>query len=275
MRKTLSLTVLVVILSAFSSVRLPAVEAPHNSVNEPAAVESISKLTRANFEFVAQSLYDSIGLSAYELNFDIFRKALVGYFSLASEDALKNKELLTIINFEQPSTEKRFYTIDLASKVVKFHTYVAHGRNTGENLAKKFSNTLHSNQSSLGFVVTGETYYGSKGYSLRLDGKERSINDNVRNRAVVIHGADYVTESWIKRYGRLGRSQGCPALPPDLNKEIIDTIKGGTAIFSYYPETEYFKSSAYVNDEDLFRRLDSTPIALAGILSPSSSQGSL
>ena len=147
---------------------------------------------------------------------------------------------------------------------MKYHTYVAHGRNTGENVAKKFSNIPHSNQSSLGFYVTGETYVGSKGYSLRLDGMEKLFNDNIRSRAVVIHAAPYATESWIKKYGRLGRSQGCPALPPHLSREVIDTIKGKTAIFTYFPDEQYLETSEYLELEHLFEKLDQRAVPVPG-----------
>jgi hypothetical protein len=189
---------------------------------------------------------------------------MIGYYSLQSEGTLNDRNLLTIIDFSKPSTEKRFFTIDLQNQKVKFHTYVAHGKNTGENLAASFSNKVHSNQSSMGFYVTGETYVGSKGYSLRLDGKDKKYNDQIRNRAVVIHEADYVSESWIKRYGRLGRSQGCPALPKELSKKVIDTIKDRTAIFAYYPDELYLTSSKYLNIEDLFDTLDTRTVQLAG-----------
>src|SRR5690606_13191854 len=114
--------------------------------------------------------------------------------------------------------EKRFYTVDLKKKSLKFHSLVSHGKNTGQNMATSFSNTVHSNQSSLGFYLTGETYVGSKGYSLRLDGLDGSYNDKMRERAVVMHEANYVSESWIRKYGRLGRSQGCPALPKEISR---------------------------------------------------------
>lgn len=212
-------------------------------------------LTRTNFEDSVRNLYDMIGLESYDLDYSVFRLGMVGYYSLEREGEL-SKDLITIIDFAKPSTAKRFYTIDLKNKELKYHTYVAHGRNTGENMATSFSNTPHSNQSSLGFYVTGETYVGSKGYSLRLDGKEKSFNDKIRSRAVVIHAADYATEDWIKRYGRLGRSQGCPALPPDLSREVIDTIKGKTAIFTYYPDENYLNASRYLKVEDLLDKLD-------------------
>lgn len=223
---------------------------------------SSSMLTRANFDDVLIDLYNSIGLASYDLSYEIFRLGMIGYYTLDREGALNEKGLLTIINFEQPSTEKRFYTIDLVNRSVRYHTYVAHGRNTGENLATRFSNIPHSNQSSLGFYVTGETYVGSKGYSLRLDGKEEAFNDKIRSRAVVIHAADYATEKWIARYGRLGRSQGCPALPPDLNREVIDAIKNKSAIFTYFPEDSYLNESRYLQVEALFKILDKRPIKL-------------
>lgn len=223
---------------------------------------NVSVLTRSNFDDVVHALYDSIGLDRYDLKFDIFRKAMIGYFSLVQEGALANDRLLTIINFELPGTKKRFYTIDLVERRVRYHTYVAHGRNTGENFATIFSNTPHSNQSSLGFYITAESYFGSKGYSLRLDGREEKFNSNIRSRAVVIHGADYATENWISRYGRLGRSQGCPALPPALNKEVIDAIKEGSAIFTYYPDDHYLRTSNYLKAERLFATLDQRPVEL-------------
>ena len=225
------------------------------SVSRPDVANVKGMLTRANFEDSVRNLYDMIGLASYDLDYEVFRLGLVGYYSLEKEGELK-KDLITIIDFAKPSTEKRFYTIDLKNKAVKYHTYVAHGRNTGENMATAFSNTPHSNQSSLGFYVTGETYVGSKGYSLRLDGKEKRFNDKIRSRAVVIHAADYATENWIKRYGRLGRSQGCPALPPDLSREVIDAIKDKSAIFTYFPDEAYLSSSRYLKVEDLFKRLD-------------------
>lgn len=228
--------------------------------------DRVSVLTRANFEEVIRSLYDRIGLADFNLSYHVFRKCMIGYYSLRQDGALGDKGLVTIINFEQPSTEKRFYTIDLHNKRVKYHSYVAHGRNTGQNMATSFSNTPHSNQSSLGFYVTGETYVGSKGYSLRLDGKEEIFNDKIRSRAVVIHAADYVTEKWIRLYGRLGRSQGCPALPPDISREVIDTIKDKTAIFTYYPDNNYLQTSVYLKEENLFRKLDASPVTLVPVV---------
>lgn len=209
-----------------------------------------STRNKIHFEDSLHHLYQVIGLEEYQLSYEIFRYGMIGYYRLSAEGKISHKQILTIIDFTKASTEKRFYTIDLAARKVLYHTYVSHGKNTGENLARSFSNVVHSNQSSLGFSVTAETYVGSKGYSLKLDGVEKGFNDNMRNRAVVMHDADYVSEYWISRYGRLGRSQGCPALPKEISKEVIDRIKNGTPIFTYYNDPEYLTQSAYLKFDD-------------------------
>jgi hypothetical protein len=224
--------------------------------------ESKVALTRVNFEDSIRSIYRKIGLASYGLSYEVFRLGMVGYYSLRLEGSIQDKNMLTIIDFSKPSSEKRFYTIDLEEAQVKYHSYVAHGRNTGENLATTFSNNRHSNQSSMGFYVTGETYVGSKGYSLRLDGMDKNYNDQIRNRAVVIHEADYVSESWIKRYGRLGRSQGCPALPTEISREVIDSIKEKTAVFAYFPDDNYLTSSRYLKFEALMNALEQRTVQL-------------
>jgi hypothetical protein len=140
------------------------------------------------------------------------------------------------------------YVIDLKNKKLLFNTYVAHGRNTGSEYAKNFSNEEGSYKSSLGFYITENPVIGSHtGFSLILDGVEKGINDHAGKRAIIIHGAEYVTESFIKKYGQLGRSMGCPALPPDLNKPIIESIKGGTCLFIYNSDDKYIQSSSLLN----------------------------
>jgi hypothetical protein len=214
------------------------------------------KLTRDNFEDSVKQLYDHIDLKSYKLSYNVFKMGMIGYHSLQSEGKVGDRNVITIIDFTKPSTAKRFYTIDLDTKKVKFHSLVAHGRTTGENIAKTFSNKPHSNASSLGFYITGETYVGSKGYSLRLDGQEKKYNGNIRSRAVVIHAADYVSESWIKKNGRIGRSQGCPALPKEINKSVINTIRNKTVIFAYYKDDNYLKSSAYLDFDRMINGLE-------------------
>lgn len=222
------------------------------------SIEHIHTDASISFDDSLQTLYTSIGLEKYNLSYNVFKYAVIGYYTLRMQGKLNDKNLLSIIDFTKPSTQKRFYTIDLEHHIVKFFTYVSHGKNTGEDIAKSFSNTVHSNQSSLGFYVTAETYVGSKGYSLKLDGMEKGYNDNMRQRAVVMHDADYVSEYWIQHYGRLGRSQGCPALPKEISKEVIDTIKGHTAIFAYFNDENYLSTSRYLNLDQLLDNFNVT-----------------
>jgi hypothetical protein len=162
--------------------------------------------------------------------------ALEGFEKLEKE---LNNLVLTIIDFSLPSTEKRLWVIDLKNKEVLLHTLVSHGRNSGLLMAEKFSNNPQSYQSSLGFYKTGETYQGKHGYSLRLDGLEKGFNDQARNRAIVVHGADYAREEVAKMSGRLGRSLGCPAVPSELSKEVIDLIKDGSLLFIFGQDENY------------------------------------
>ena len=179
-----------------------------------------------------------------DLSFDIFNFGMKGYRKMNS---LKKKNLLTIIDFSKPSNEKRFFVIDIESKKLLFKCLVAHGKNTGENFAKSFSNKAQSLKSSLGFYITAETYIGKHAYSLKLDGLEKNINDNARNREIVIHGADYVSPEFIKAHGRLGRSWGCPALPLGVSKEIIDNISNGSCLFIYGIDDFYKANSHFIN----------------------------
>jgi hypothetical protein len=213
-----------------------------------------ASLHRYNFDDSLTRLYNQIGLADHDLSFEVFRYGMIGYYAMEQEGMLNNKNLLTIIDFTKSSTQKRFYTIDLKDRKLTFYTYTSHGKNTGDLRASAFSNKIHSNQSSMGFYVTGETYMGSKGFSLKLDGKENGINDKMRERGVVIHEADYVSEAWIKKYGRLGRSFGCPALPKGLSREIINVLKNGTAIFAYFNDETYLHSSPYLNLESVLQK---------------------
>jgi hypothetical protein len=174
-----------------------------------------------------------------KLDFKIFQNAMESLDEMEYE----NEDIVSIIDFSRPSTEKRLLIIDLKEQKILHHTLVAHGKNTGQNRAVKFSNARGSNSSSLGLYRTAETYHGKHGYSLRLDGLEKGFNDNARSRAVVIHSASYVSEAFIKKYGRLGRSFGCPALPPEHSKEIIDLIKEGSCLYIYADDENYLENS--------------------------------
>jgi len=171
-----------------------------------------------------------------------------GLNKLNTEGKLQNPNIVTIADYSQSSNKKCLYVIDLKNRKLLFNTYVAHGRNTGEEYARSFSNKEGSLKSSLGFYVTENPIVCSHtGYSLTINGVEKGINDHSVKRAIIIHGADYATEDFIRKYGHLGRSFGCPALPPDLNKPIIDSIKGGTCLFIYNLDNQYICSSPLLN----------------------------
>lgn len=206
-------------------------------------------IVKASFESYATQLYKELNESS--LNYDAFKAALKGYLALKDQQMLKNPNLLTIVDFSKSSTEKRLFIIDMKNKRTIHKSLVAHGQNSGDKFAKQFSNNPDSHQSSLGFYVTGETYDGKHGLSLKLDGLEKGINDKARARAIVIHGADYVSESFIRQHSRLGRSHGCPAVPSESNAEVIKLIKDKTCLFVYYPDQTYLKRSSFINSNVL------------------------
>lgn len=178
---------------------------------------------------------------------EILSYGIKGYLHLQQQEQLPEGKPLTVIDFSLPSNEKRMWIIDVADGKILHHGYVSHGRNSGDLLAQKFSNVNSSYMSSLGFYLTGETYQGKHGYSLRLDGLEKGINDNARERAIVIHGADYAKEDFIKQTGRLGRSLGCPALPRELANQVIDLIKEKSCLFIYGKDDSYLTESSILN----------------------------
>lgn len=151
---------------------------------------------------------------------------------------ITKRKVITIIDFTLPSTEKRLWTVNLETTETLFHSLVAHGKNTGITYAEQFSNTPGSNQSSLGFYLTDKSYTGKHGRSLRLKGLEKNLNDRAYDRAIVVHGAEYATEAFIEKHGRLGRSFGCPALPPKITDAFIDTVKDGSLLFIYHSDYE-------------------------------------
>lgn len=175
-----------------------------------------------------QLIYEEMGLGAW-VEEEAFRKAYDGYRRIKD----RKKEILTLIDFTKPSNEERLLVLDMVEGKLLFHSLVAHGRNSGDLYATRFSNRPESHQSSLGLYLTEGTYIGKNGYSLRLNGLEKGINDNALARAIVIHGAAYADPSVCRGGRRLGRSWGCPALPPALNRPIIDTIKGGSVLYIY------------------------------------------
>lgn len=207
-------------------------------------VEGVSQLEV--FDQYVDSVFQVANLSSSGLDRNVFRKALIGYYNLKRTNLISaERQVLSIIDFTRRSSEKRLWIVDLASNKLLFNTLVAHGQGSGNDMATNFSNIANSHQSSLGFYITSETYFGKHGFSMKLEGMDKGFNTNARDRAVVVHGADYVSQSFIDKHGRLGRSHGCPALPVELTNTIINTIKGQTCLFINGPATNY--SSNYLD----------------------------
>ena len=182
-----------------------------------------------------KSVYDSLHLNLKGLSRQAFDFAKQGLQKLIDEGKLLNNSIISIVDFSLPSNQKRLFVLDLENYKVLFNTLVAHGKNTGREVATSFSNQNESYKSSPGFYMTKETYQGKNGYSLKLEGLERGINDNAFERGIVIHGASYVCNEYVNSQGYIGRSQGCPAVPVEINRPIINTIKNGTCLFVYHP----------------------------------------
>lgn len=189
------------------------------------------------------------GAPYWGLRPEVLDRALTSY-ACAREAGLGERGTLAIIDYEQPSTERRLWVLDTRTGTLLHHELVAHGKNSGEDLATVFSNVVDSKQSSIGLFQTAETYVGKNGLSLRLDGLEPGINDRARERYIVIHGADYVSEDHIAQYGRLGRSWGCPALPQGTSEAIINRLAGGTLVFVHYPDPDWLAGSPYLHCAD-------------------------
>lgn len=200
-------------------------------------IENTKKSAAFSFRS-SMEIYDSLHLEEIGLSKMVFRMAVKGMEKLSNAGRLKGN-VISIVDFSQPSTHKRLYVIDLDKYELLYNTWVAHGMRSGKNMAQQFSNKPSSNKSSLGFYVTGEAYQGSNGYSLKLQGMEKGINDFAYRRAIVLHGADYVSEQFISSQGYIGRSKGCPAVPIEVCQPMIDQIKDGTCLFIYHPTSTY------------------------------------
>ena len=213
------------------------------------ADEGVSIVNEARVESYIAGIYKQIDFSKVSpLSYEVFAKAYRGYLNLHSMGSLnKEKEIISICDFSLPSSENRLWIIDLVAKKVLFNTFVAHGQGSGDDMATSFSNTENTHKSSLGFYVTGETYDGEHGTSLRLVGMDDGFNDAAYDRGIVVHGAPYVCDKFVCNKGRLGRSWGCPAVPAALSLPIINTIKDGTCLFIYYPDNKYLGSAYWLN----------------------------
>ncbi|MDX1936187.1 MAG: murein L,D-transpeptidase catalytic domain family protein [Flavihumibacter sp.] len=195
----------------------------------------------------AYSLYDSMNLKSYGLSKKAFEYAWRGYQYLQEKGRLVNNNILSICDFSQSSRRKRMYIIDLEQQKVLINTYVAHGRNSGAEYARSFSNSPESHKSSLGFYVTKTTYYGGHGLALTIDGMEKGINDKAFARKIVVHGSNYVGSNFIKSNKFNGRSFGCPAIPASQTQDVINTIKNGSCLFIYHPNKKYISQSKILN----------------------------
>lgn len=226
---------------------LPFAFAKSSSANRPVPRPLISTISLPvdSVKWVAplKSVYDSLHLDLSGLSRQAFVYAQKGWQKLMSQGRVINQSVMAIIDFSQSSDHKRLYVLDMKNYKVLFHTWVAHGKNSGKEWAYSFSNKPASYKSSPGFYITGHTYMGSRGYSLKLEGMERGINDKAFKRAIVMHGAEYVSESYIDAQGYIGRSEGCPAVPVREAGDIIDVIKNGTCLFVYPADKRYASRS--------------------------------
>jgi hypothetical protein len=195
----------------------------------------------------ATSLYMEMDLQDSGLSRNAFQAAWIGYYKLKKRGLLKKTNVLSICDFSQSSSQQRMYVIDVRNRRVLYRTYVAHGINSGEEFASSFSNKMESCKSSLGFYVTSGVYRGVNGISLRIDGVDQGFNDNARKRAIVIHGANYVSRRVLNKYGVMGTTFGCPAIPSEMTTQIIPVVKNGSCFFIYYPSQKYLSQSKVLN----------------------------
>ena len=195
------------------------------------------------FDNYVAELYQQANLSSSNLDESVLKKALIGYHNFKKSNLLSaDRAIITIVDFNKSSRENRLWIIDLDKKQLLFNTLVAHGQGSGDDLAQNFSDTENSHQSSLGFYITNNIYQGKHGKSLVLNGMDKGFNTSAKARSVVVHGAEYVSQDFIKVHGRLGRSYGCPALPPELSSQIIETIKDRTCLFINSSQSKYTSS---------------------------------
>ena len=255
-KSNLLILLLVILLFQFSFVfaKFKTIAIDLN-IDNPLAIANNSKkvkrLPPINSIVFSNNLYDSLQLQRMGLNRQVFDYALRGFNYMYRMGLLTNTSILSIVDYSKPSSEKRLYIIDLQKVQVLYKTYVSHGAKSGKEFAHQFSNSIASNKSSLGFYETLDTYIGGNGYSLKLQGIESGFNDNANKRAIVLHGAPYVDERLVKTQGYIGRSWGCPAVPPALHRAIIDKIKNGTCLFIYSPNTQYLSHSKVLNLKNL------------------------
>lgn len=247
----LLLTTATISFALFSALKAGSKIAPKNlSVDTTVVAKKVVAEAKPDLKTLASAasaaLFDSLHLDKMGLSYEALNYAYLGYLQLKEQGALANDAILSICDFSQSSFKKRLYIIDVANFKILKNTFVAHGRNSGLQYATDFSNTPESLQSSLGFFVTKGTYTGKHGLSLRLNGQEAGFNHKAEERAIVVHGADYIGKH---RLGApyMGRSFGCPAVPQSEANEVINFIKNGTCLFIYHPSKKYLSGSKLLN----------------------------
>lgn len=194
----------------------------------------------------SSTLTKSLLRQAPGLSAEVLRLALGAAQCASERGLLERRDILTVIDYSLPSSQPRLFVFDLDARRLLFRELVAHGKNSGDNLTTNFSNSHGSLATSLGLFVTADTYVGSNGYSLRLRGLEEGFNDSAWDRLIVMHGASYVSRAAVKALGRLGRSWGCPAVRKEVARKLIDTVRGGSPVFAYYPERDWLSHSDFV-----------------------------
>lgn len=199
-----------------------------------------------DYSYPEPDLLSSLAAVAPDLNPEVLLTA-VSAMQCAVAGGAAPADRLAVIDFSLPSSEQRLWIFDLADRQLLLQDLVAHGQGSGDNFAQTFSNIEGSHQSSIGLFRTQESYFGRHGYSLRMDGLEPGFNDLARQRAIVIHPADYVDPSWIQQHGRIGRSHGCPAVRPEVASMVVDSLKGGQFMFSWYPDDHWLTTSSLIN----------------------------
>ena len=221
---------------------------PVNATNKVTAAKHAPASAKELFEQYVDEVYQTANLQASGLNEVVFRKAVTGFMNLKSAQKISPfSSVLTVVDFNKSSRDKRMWIIDLVEKHLLINTWVAHGQGSGDEMANSFSNTDESHQSSLGFYLADDIYVGKHGRSLRLDGLDAGFNDAARAREIVVHAAPYVSQGTINQLGRLGRSWGCPAVSPEVSEQVINTIKGKTVFFINGNDNNY--NSKYLNED--------------------------
>lgn len=251
MRKTASWLPCTLLFTAFIIISWTSVKTSASkkiTVADSAAITSNHHNITTFFTKYVRDIYTVARLGASGLDTGVFEKAVIGYFNLKMDNKLSNdNQVITVVDFSRSSRTKRMWIIDLQKRTLLLNTWVAHGNGSGADTPDHFSNEANSFESSLGFYVTNNVYYGKHGMSLRLDGMDAGFNDNAHQRDIVVHGAPYVSQSSIDQLGRLGRSQGCPAVSPNVINKVINTIKGKTLLFISGNDEQY--TSKYLNEQ--------------------------